>query len=483
MSLHDLYYQQQINLEEKQESFTQWTILTDLKPAFVYQFRVSALNGIGEGMPSRSSNNISIPEEVPSQPPQSISAYSLTSRSINVKWQPPIFTSWNGRLRGYQIAYSLTYPNSSWKFFTIEDQTQTSANLTDLIVWEMYLIKMCAYNKIGFGKFNEPPLRIRTKEGIPIRAPISFQANSINSTCMGISWNEPPPQFVNGVIQGFKVVFYEDDNYELKKTQTINLASLSIQSNHQLNQYYYQMCGLKKFTKYTLSILCFTNSGDGPLTQPIQLQTLEDIPGEVNEISFINVYDKSIDIEWKPPLQPNGKILSYVIMYKTLSKSNQSEKFNKIILDSTQTNFTLRNLKSSTEYAIGIRATTRAGEGILKLTQIKSGVPPELPEPPRAIVLRTIGQTSVELEFIPGYDGKTSINKWIVEAIILNDEANRKNAESHFNTYKWYRVYEKSNAPNITKLTVENLIPFTNYSLRMFSQNVKGKLRILLGLV
>jgi hypothetical protein len=232
LSLHDLYYQQQINLEEKQESFTQWTILTDLKPAFVYQFRVSALNGIGEGMPSRSSNNISIPEEVPSQPPQSISAYSLTSRSINVKWQPPIFTSWNGRLRGYQIAYSLTYPNSSWKFFTIEDQTQTSANLTDLIVWEMYLIKMCAYNKIGFGKFNEPPLRIRTKEGIPIRAPISFQANSINSTCMGISWNEPPPQFVNGVIQGFKVVFYEDDNYELKKTQTINLASLSIQSNH-----------------------------------------------------------------------------------------------------------------------------------------------------------------------------------------------------------------------------------------------------------
>jgi protein sidekick len=343
----------------------------------------------------------------------------------------------------------------------------------------MYLIKMCAYNKIGFGKFNEPPLRIRTKEGIPIRAPISFQANSINSTCMGISWNEPPPQFVNGVIQGFKVVFYEDDNYELKKTQTINLASLSIQSNHQLNQYYYQMCGLKKFTKYTLSILCFTNSGDGPLTQPIQLQTLEDIPGEVNEISFINVYDKSIDIEWKPPLQPNGKILSYVIMYKTLSKVNQSEKFNKIILDSTQTNFTLRNLKSSTEYAIGIRATTRAGEGILKLTQIKSGVPPELPEPPRAIVLRTIGQTSVELEFIPGYDGKTSINKWIVEAIILNDEANHKHAENHFNTFKWYRVYEKSNAPNITKLTVENLIPFTNYSLRMFSQNVKGNLKFL----
>jgi hypothetical protein len=70
---------------------------------------------------------------------------------------------------------------------------------------------------------------------------------------------------------------------------------------------------LKKFTKYTLSILCFTNSGDGPLTQPIQLQTLEDIPGEVNEISFINVYDKSIDIEWKPPLQPLFIYYQYIL--------------------------------------------------------------------------------------------------------------------------------------------------------------------------
>jgi protein sidekick len=145
----------------------------------------------------------------------------------------------------------------------------------------------------------------------------------------------------------------------------------------------------------------------------------------------------------------------------------------KVILDASQTNFTLRNLKSSTEYIIGIRAKTQAGDGQLKLTQIKSGVPPELPEPPKAIVLRTIGHTWIELEFIPGYNGKTSINKWIVEALVLNN-VESKSDYSNANLYTWRKVYEKANAPNATKLTVENLLPFTNYTLRMYARNVKG---------
>lgn len=227
------------------------------------------------------------------------------------------------------------------------------------------------------------------------------------------------------------------------------------------------MCSLAKYTVYTLSILCFTSSGDGPLTQPLQLKTLEDVPGEVSDILFNNVYDTSVDIEWKPPLQPNGRILAYVISYKPAgSSSSNSTKYAHIIIDSSQTSFTLHNLKSSTEYIIGIRAKTQAGDGAQKLLQIKSGVPPELPEPPKAIVVRTIGRTSVELEFIPGYNGKTSINKWIVEALIVFD--------ANYNGSKWHAIYERSNAPNATKLTVDNLKPFTNYTLRMYAKNVKG---------
>jgi hypothetical protein len=456
-----------------QQQQQQWhsSVIGDLKPAFTYEFRVSAVNGIGEGMPSKSSNNITIPEEVPSEAPLNVQANALSPNTINVQWQPPVFTSWNGRLKGYQVAYSLSYPNSTWKYLKIDDNSQLNANLTDLIVWEIYSIKVCAFNSKGFGKYSEPSIRVRTKEGIPIRAPLNFLANPINSTCISMSWSEPPAQFVNGIIQGYKLLFYENDKSSDKQTHVINMNSLDeTNSNAQQNQYSYTMCQLSKYTMYTMSILCFTNSGDGPSTQPIQLKTLEDVPGEVSDIQFINVYDTSIELEWKPPSQPNGLITSYIISFK----SNRTNKFENIILDASQTNFTLRNLRSSTDYIIGVRAKTRAGEGVQKLTQIKSGVPPELPEPPKAIVLRTIGHSSCELEFIPGYAGKTSINKWIVEAlVILNNQIIHESLTNEL-VYKWKRVYEKPNAPNATKLTVENLLPFTNYSLRILAQNIKG---------
>ena len=44
-----------------------------------------------------------------------------------------------------------------------------------------------------------------------------------------------------------------------------------------------------KYTAYSLSILCFTNSGNGSATLPLQVQTLEDVPDEVTEIAFPNV--------------------------------------------------------------------------------------------------------------------------------------------------------------------------------------------------
>lgn len=195
----------------------------------------------------------------------------------------------------------------------------------------VYIILYCV-TVLGLGKYNHPPIRIRTKEGIPIRAPNNFKANALNSTCIEMSWSEPPAQFVNGIIQGYKLIFYENNQSDARQTHVIytNQSTSSSPSTTNLNNagglvsggglsssnYHYQMCNLSKFTVYTLSILCFTSSGDGPPTQLIQLKTLEDVPGEVSDIVFNNVYDTSIDLEWKPPTQPNGRILSYVISYR-----------------------------------------------------------------------------------------------------------------------------------------------------------------------
>lgn len=40
-----------------------WVLLTSLKAATVYQFRISAVNSVGEGSPSEPSNVIKLPQE------------------------------------------------------------------------------------------------------------------------------------------------------------------------------------------------------------------------------------------------------------------------------------------------------------------------------------------------------------------------------------------------------------------------------------
>lgn len=432
-----------------------WTLVSDLMPAMVYQFRMSAVNSIGEGDVSLASNNLTIPEEAPSASPRNIQAQAISSNVIQLQWLPPLNSAWNGKLQGYVIAYSLSYPNSVWKYVKINDYTINIANISDLIVWETYLIKICAFNSRGNGVYNEPIIRVRTKEGIPIRAPLNFKANSINSTCISMSWNAPPPQFVNGIILGYKlnITISSSNQSQIRVIDTSSPNFIANNSNIQ-----YSECNLLKFTQYTLSSLAYTSSGDGPSTSPIKLTTLEDVPGEVNTINFLNVYDTSIDIEWEAPLQPNGHILSYILSYRVINSTKPSASY--VTLNSTQTNYTISNLKASTEYIIGIRARTQAGDGVEKLTQIKSGVPPELPEPPKAIVIKNIAQKSVQLEFIPGYNGKTSINKWIVEALYDSSKL-------------WKRIYERY-APNATSLIVNNLQPFTNYTLRMIASNIKG---------
>ena len=84
------------------------------------------------------------------------------------------------------------------------------------------------------------------------------------------------------------------------RTHLIDAATTKVRSRTP-SQFSYQVCGL---LKYSLSILCFTNSGNEQATLPLQVQTLEDVPDEVTEIAFLKVYDTSVDIGWGAPLHP-----------------------------------------------------------------------------------------------------------------------------------------------------------------------------------
>lgn len=60
-------------------------------------------------------------------------------------------------------------------------------------------------------------------------------------------------------------------------------------------------------------------------------------------------------------------------------------------------------------------ARTSVGSGPTKSATIQSGVEPVLPSGPSHLAVTNIEAFSVVLQFTPGFDGNSSITKWIVE--------------------------------------------------------------------
>jgi protein sidekick len=73
------------------------------------------------------------------------------------------------------------------------------------------------------------------------------------------------------------------------------------------------------------------------------------------------------------------------------------------------------HFKATTHYRFEVSAQTGVGFGPARVATIQSGVEPVLPNPPVRLAVTNIEAFSVVLQFTPGFDGNSSITKWIVE--------------------------------------------------------------------
>ncbi|PNF38721.1 Protein sidekick [Cryptotermes secundus] len=217
------------------------------------------------------------------------------------------------------------------------------------------------------------------------------------------------------------------------------------------------MGGLEKFTDYNITVLCFTDPGDGIRSQPFEVRTDEDVPGEVGSLQFDDVSDRAVKVIWNEPKQINGILTGYQLTYMV---KDQPETLKVENLTSDTLNIMVNHLQATTHYRFEVSARTGVGLGPARVATIQSGIEPVLPHPPTRLAVTNIEAFSVVLQFTPGFDGNSSITKWIVEA------QTARNAT-------WVPVYEVSD-PDATTLTVTGLVPFMLYKLRIISNNVVG---------
>uniref|UniRef100_A0A8K9VG45 Fibronectin type-III domain-containing protein n=1 Tax=Oncorhynchus mykiss TaxID=8022 RepID=A0A8K9VG45_ONCMY len=437
------------NIEPKSTGVT----VGGLIPARSYQFRLCAVNDVGRGQFSKETDRLSLPEEPPSAPPQTVIASGRTNQSIMIQWQPPPESHQNGPLQGYIIRYCLSGLPVDCQMKNITRPDQNNLLLEDLIIWTNYEMEVAAYNRAGRGTYSHKVTEW-TLQGVPTVPPGNVQAEPFNSSTVRLTWSAPSPQFINGINQGYKLLAWEAGQEE-------DVTMVTVRPNFQDSVHVGYVTGLKKFTEYYTSVLCFTTPGDGPRSPPHRLRTHEDKPGAVGHLSFTEILDTSLKVSWKDPNEKNGVLTGYRISWEEFNRTNT--RVTHYLPNLTQ-EYRVTGLTALTTYTIQVAGMTSKGQGQLSSSTISSGVPPEMPGPPTNIAISNIGPRSVALQFKPGYDGKTSISRWQVEAQIGIIGENEE----------WVMVHQLPNEPDARSLEVLDLNPYTSYRFRMRQVNIVG---------
>ena len=197
------------------------------------------------------------------------------------------------------------------------------------------------------------------------------------------------------------------------------------------------------------------------------------MPDVVGSLEFDDVTDSSLRVTWSPPVNVNGVLRGYTLTYmrKDEDKTKIEREFQPEVLT-----YVISGLRSTTVYTVEVFARTSIGKGAARSADVESGVPPELPGAPTNLGITNIRPASVILQFQPGFNGYTSISKWIVEGqlSLINSVTSRKRRQADGGEAEWEVVYEVTD-PEATSLNVTNLRPYTRYVLRLTAENVLGR--------
>ncbi|TNN83520.1 Receptor-type tyrosine-protein phosphatase delta [Liparis tanakae] len=353
-----------------------------LSPYSHYDFRVAAVNTIGQG-PSSEMVEARTAEQAPSSPPRQVRGRMLSTTTAIIHWDEP--EEPNGQVVGYRVYYTSdnTLPVNQW-----EKQMVRSANfitIQGLTPNKTYYIRVLAFTSVGDGPLSQD-LQIIAKTGVPSQ-PSEFKGEAKSETSILLSWVAPPQGGPDNQITGYELVYRRADDTEEKKVSFEPTTS-------------YLLKNLKPFSTYTFQLAAKSKHGIGAYTNEVSIDTPQTLPSAPpQDITCASTSSTSIVVSWAPPRLEfqNGVITGYSIQYSTTEGHKMSKSVDGIPPESSP--YLLEDLEKWTEYGITVRAQTEAGDGPESL-QLLIRTEEDVPSgPPRGVEAETVNASSVRVKW------------------------------------------------------------------------------------
>ncbi|XP_029965685.1 ephrin type-A receptor 7 isoform X2 [Salarias fasciatus] len=204
---------------------------------------------------------------------------------------------------------------------------------------------------------SDPPSVACTR---PPSAPQNLVYN-INQTTVGLEWS--PPADTGGRNDVSYRVICRRCSWEPEECAPCgpNVGYSPAQSG--LVDTYVTVVELLAHANYTFEVEAVNGVSELSRTQrlfaAVSIATGQAAPSQVSEVIKEKVQQRSVQLSWQEPQQPNGVITEYEIKYY---EKDQKDRIYSTVR-SRSTSATVNNLKPSTAYVFQIRAFTEAGYG------------------------------------------------------------------------------------------------------------------------
>uniref|UniRef100_A0A8C7Y1M7 Roundabout, axon guidance receptor, homolog 3 (Drosophila) n=1 Tax=Oryzias sinensis TaxID=183150 RepID=A0A8C7Y1M7_9TELE len=239
--------------------------ITGLFPNTIYLFIVRAVNAYGLSDPSPISEPVrtqdvsptgqgvdhrQVQRELGEVAVQLQDPVPLTASSVRVSWTVDRQSQY---IQGYRLFYR---PNGgSWLLQDINSPSERSSILSNLLKGAEYQIKIRPYFDEFQGKDSRTML-VQTSEEAPSAPPRGVTVKLSNSSSISVSWEPPPADMQNGIIQEYRVG--NQTRYYVNKTVDGNILSTVLR-------------GLLPAVLYQVEVAAVTSAGVGTRSQPVSV--------------------------------------------------------------------------------------------------------------------------------------------------------------------------------------------------------------------
>ncbi|XP_052861471.1 cell adhesion molecule Dscam2 isoform X1 [Anopheles cruzii] len=361
----------------------------------------------------------------PPQPPSSLEAATVSSRVVNLKWQPRGGDA--AEVSKYVIEYREI--DRQWQYIEISDPPAYSTIIENLKPATNYVFRIIAEGPAGRSSPSQE-LFIKTDPQRPAGPPLNLGARPISSTEILVSWMPPSYELRHGEIQGYNIGYRSMH----ATSNSYNFTSISGDGEDGTGELL--LANLAKYTRYTIVAQAFNQIGPGPLSEPVTAQTMEDVPSKPPEdIRCMAQSSTSIQVSWQPPQahHTNGLLQGYKVFYECATEDAISTGEMET-RKTTSLTVHLSNLRKFSNYSIQVLAYTRMGDGVISPPSF-CHTDEDAPEAPADIKIAISSPSSLYISWLPPKDPNGIITKYnlYMRAVNGREELNndKRNLQAH----------------------------------------------------